>query len=177
LDYRIILVFFYLLGGELLRVVEEVRITRKVLGSFNFTFIALIPNSNKNVTCDEFRPISLCNYVYKIIAKVLAVRLKKLLLDVILEEKFGFLERRQIHEEVGFSWASLHTTILRKLPTMVTKLHLSYKTCSLYVRLILIHVGFSLPFVNWIMDCVSSVSYAILVNGSVSTFFKPSRNL
>jgi hypothetical protein len=71
--------FFDLLGDDLLRVVEEVRTSGKVMGSFNSTFISLIPKVDKLGTFDDFRPISLCNYIYKIISKVLAVRLKKFL--------------------------------------------------------------------------------------------------
>lgn len=35
--------FFYLLGEDLLRVVEEVRVSKKISGNFNEKFIALIP--------------------------------------------------------------------------------------------------------------------------------------
>jgi hypothetical protein len=47
---------FDLLGEDLLRVVEEVRITGKVLGSFNSTFIVLILKVDKCKTSDDFRP-------------------------------------------------------------------------------------------------------------------------
>ena len=43
---------------------------------------------------DEFKPISFCNMIYKIIAKVLALRLKPVLSEIINEEKFGFLNNR-----------------------------------------------------------------------------------
>lgn len=74
---------FALLGGDPLKVVEEVRIFGKVFGSSNSTFIARIPKVNKPRTFDDFKPISLCNCAYKIISKVLFVRLKKLLSDFI----------------------------------------------------------------------------------------------
>jgi hypothetical protein len=47
----------------------------------------------------------------------------------------------------------------------------------LYLRMLLIHVGFSLDMINWIITCVSYVSYAVLVNGSTTYFFVPSRGL
>jgi hypothetical protein len=69
--------------------------------SFNSTFIALIPKKEKHESFDDFRPISLCNCMYIIIAKVRAVRLKGILAGVISLEQFGFLKRRQIHEAIG----------------------------------------------------------------------------
>jgi hypothetical protein len=51
------------------------------------------------------------------------------------------------------------------------------KTNWLYLRLILIHVGFNLFVVNWIMSCVSSVNFSLLINGVASNFFKPTRGL
>lgn len=37
--------------------------------------------------------------------------------------------------------------------------------------------GFPTWFINWIYQCMSSVSYSILLNGSPYGFFKPSRGL
>jgi len=41
----------------------------KVLATFNTTCIALIPKFEYLFILGDFRPISLCNYVYKIIAR------------------------------------------------------------------------------------------------------------
>jgi hypothetical protein len=58
---------------------------------------------------DDFRPISLCNCIYKIIAKIIARRLKPLLSEAISKEQFGFLEGRQIHEAIGVAQEGLHS--------------------------------------------------------------------
>jgi hypothetical protein len=70
------LAFFDIVGNELLEVVEELRMLGKVSGAMNATFIALIPKSDKPDSFGGFRPISLCNLVYKIISKIIATRLK-----------------------------------------------------------------------------------------------------
>jgi hypothetical protein len=172
--------FFDLLGEDLLRVVEEVRTSGRVPVSFNSTFIALIPKVDCPETFEGFRPISLCNCIYKIISKVIVVRLKTVLSEVISPEQFGFLKGCQIHEAIGSTQEGLHTIKTSHMPAAVIKLDLSkaYDRVSwLYLHLLLIHIGFSLPLVKWIMGCVTIVSFAILINGSTSNFFKPSRGL
>ena len=85
--------FYGLIKKDILEVVRESQESGKVLGSINTTLLSLIPKKQKPQTFDEFRPISCCNMIYKIIAKVLALRLKPMLSDIITEEKFGFLNK------------------------------------------------------------------------------------
>lgn len=80
--------------------IEESRVSRKVLSVLNVTFIALIPKKNNTKTFDDYRPISLCNFVYKIKAKILANRFKRICPDFISEEQCGLLHNRQIHHAV-----------------------------------------------------------------------------
>lgn len=49
----------------------------------NFTYIILISETKNHVKASNFRPISLCNMIYKIVSKLLANRLKKILLAII----------------------------------------------------------------------------------------------
>lgn len=172
--------FFDLLGDELLRVVEETRLIRKVLGYFNTTFLAIIPKSDKATPFRDSHPISLCNSVYKIFSKVIIVRLKKVVSKVISAEQFGFLEGRYIHEAIGSAQEVLHSIWQRQLPAVVMKQDLSkaFGQCNwLYLRLLLIHIGFDVQVVNWIMSCVMSVSFAVLINGAASPFFKSGHGL
>ena len=51
------------------RVVEQTRVKGNMLQSFNATFVSLIPKSDSPKSFSEFRPISLYNSIYKIVAK------------------------------------------------------------------------------------------------------------
>ena len=71
--------FFELVGHDLLDMVEETRIRGELINSINSTFMALIPKVNNPSTFSDFCMISLCNLCYKIIAKVIAKRIRPIL--------------------------------------------------------------------------------------------------
>jgi hypothetical protein len=67
--------FYELLGAYLLHVVEEFRRNGMMHLPFNSTFLALIPKKDDPLSFEDFRPISLCNCIYKIVAKLISRRL------------------------------------------------------------------------------------------------------
>ena len=77
------LAFFHHCWGvvkrDVLTMFEEFYLHSKFEKSLNATFIALIPKKNGAFNIRDFRPISLVGSVYKILAKVLANRLKEVL--------------------------------------------------------------------------------------------------
>ena len=75
--------FWGMIKDEVWAIVEESRTSRGVLKAFNATFLALIPKSEGDDAPGKFRPITLCNVIYKIISKFIANRLKPLLLGII----------------------------------------------------------------------------------------------
>lgn len=66
----------------------------------NETYICLISKLKCPQRITEFRPISLCNVLYKIISKVLANKLKKIFPEVIDEAQSVFVPGRQITDNV-----------------------------------------------------------------------------
>lgn len=68
----------------------------KDLSAVNNTFITLVPKCKNPKTPRDFRPISLCNVIMKIITKTIANRIKKILPGVIDEEQNVFVHGRLI---------------------------------------------------------------------------------
>ena len=56
----------------------------------------------------DFRPIDLCNILYKIISKVLANRLKKILPLIIFESQIAFQEDKAISDNILVAFETLH---------------------------------------------------------------------
>jgi len=171
---------YEILGKDILRVVEDSRQSGRIPASINSTFIALIPKIDNPSSLDDFRPISLCNCIYKVISKIIARRIKGILSSNISSEQFGFLKGRQIHEAIGVAQEGLHSMKTSKIKGAVIKIDLSKaydKVNWLFIRLLLTHLGFNINFIRWIMSCISTVSFAVLINGSASPFFHSERGL
>jgi hypothetical protein len=64
--------FWDLVRKEVWEVVEESRASGLVLPTLNATFLTLIPKEERVTNPKKFRPIALCNVIYKIIMKVVA---------------------------------------------------------------------------------------------------------
>jgi len=171
---------FEVLGQDLIQVVEDSRSSGRIPASFNATFIALIPKVDNPTSLNEFRPISLCNCIYKIVSKVIARRLKGILSEHISAEQFGFLEGRQIHEAIGVAQEGMHSLKTQNIKGAILKIDLSKaydKVSWIYIRLLLTHLGFGIDFIRWIMSCISTVSFSVLINGAASPFFHAERGL
>ncbi|XP_040989014.1 uncharacterized protein LOC121236643 [Juglans microcarpa x Juglans regia] len=85
---------------DILKVFAEFHSFMKFEKSLNTTFIALIPKKAGAVEIRDFRPISLVNGIYKIISKVLANRLSRVMERIISPSQNAFVKGRQILDSV-----------------------------------------------------------------------------
>jgi hypothetical protein len=80
-----------------------------LLKEFNHTHLAIIPKIDNPLKVAQFRPISLTNFSYKIISKILANRFKSLLHKIISSNQFAFLQGRPIQDNSILAHELFHT--------------------------------------------------------------------
>ena len=154
-----------------------------LLKKSNHTHICLIPKGKNPESVKDFRPISLCNVIYKIIAKVLANRLKKILPNIISETQSAFVPGRLISDNILIAFETLHHMKLmkgNKQGYMALKLDMSKaydRVKWAFLESIMLQMGFTESWVSMIMECVHTVSYFVLINGEPKGFFHPTRGL
>jgi hypothetical protein len=155
----------------------------KMDASINATNIVLVPKTCNPCSVSDFRLISLCNVVYKIISKVLANRLKGVLPHVISYNQSAFIPGRLITDNILAAYEtmhSMHTRMWSKVGYMGIKLDMSKAYDRVewaFLEAVMNKLGFPERWIKLIMECVKTVSYAIVVNGQPVGCIKPSRDL
>jgi hypothetical protein len=152
----------------------------KIGGGINSTYLALIPKDSNPETFARFRPISLCNASYKILAKLLASRIKPLLKRLISSPQGGFVEGRHILDNVIQVQETIHSSKKRKEKGMLIKLDMANafdRVNRSFLIKVLLSFGFSPHFVQLINACIDNPWIAPLVNGRPSNFFQARRGI
>ena len=175
--------FWDCMGGQLLEMVQNFFNSGTFDHELNRTNICLIPKKVKADKLVDFRPISLCNVIYKVIGKLLATRLKKVLPFIISESQAAFVKGRLISDNILVAHELLHALSSNNkcseefiaLKTDISKAFDRVEWSFLENAMLVL--GFDEKWVNLIMECVKSVRYQVLINGSPYGEIKPSRGI
>ena len=106
--------FWHIVGNDVCSAVLDFLNSGTMLPEINYTHIVLIPKVKSPEKMTDFRPISLCNVIYKIISKVLANRLKIILPQLISPTQSAFVPGRLITDNVLLAYETLHAMHGRK---------------------------------------------------------------
>ena len=162
--------YWDVIGNDIINTVLNVLNSNASVVPLNQTNIALIPKTNSPTKMTEFRPISLCNVSYKIISKVLANRLKPILSTIISENQSAFVPGRLITDNVLVAFEIMHYLKKKegKESYMAIKLDMSkaYDRVEWYfLKKVMERMGFNEKWISLIMNCITIVSYSVLING------------
>ncbi|KAG7549361.1 Reverse transcriptase domain [Arabidopsis thaliana x Arabidopsis arenosa] len=150
---------------------------------WNHTHLCLISKVLKPQRMTDMRPISLCSVLYKIISKIISSRLKVYLPEIVSPTQSAYVAERLVSDNILIAHEIMHS--LHSHPGISTEF-LAFKTdmSKAYDRVewsfleeILIALGFDKKWNSWIMGCVSSVSYSVLINGQPFGYIKPERGI
>ncbi|KAJ0095076.1 hypothetical protein Patl1_15896 [Pistacia atlantica] len=100
--------YWHVVGRSVTAVVLHALNSGSFPSTLNHTFITLIPKKKTPIRVADYRPISLCNVVYKLVAKVLANRLKMVLNDIIGETQSAFVPGHLITDNVLIAYEIMH---------------------------------------------------------------------
>ena len=148
--------------------------------SLNTTFIVLVPKKFEAEDLKDFRPISLVNSLYKLISKVLANRLKKVMSCLVNKAQISFVEGRQILDASLIANEIIDSMVKEKETCILCKLDIekAYDQISWnFLFTVRQQMGFGIKWILWIKWCITTTSFSILVNGSPADFFRSSRGL
>jgi hypothetical protein len=138
------------------------------LESINSSLITLIPKTESPSSANDFRPISLLNSVLKILTKLLANRLQKVILKLVHKNQYGFLKKSSIHDCLGWAFEYLFQYHQSKKEIVVLKLDFEKafdKIEHTTILDILKARGFGKKWIKRIEILLSSGTLAILLNG------------
>ncbi|KAA3481443.1 reverse transcriptase [Gossypium australe] len=156
---------------------------QKEIGDINKTRIVLIPKVDNPKNMAQFRPISLCNVIYKIITKVLVNQMSDILGVCINKAQAMFIPGRLISDNMLIAYEVLHSLKMKKSGrkgNFALKLDISKAYDHVewdFLAGIMKSLGFHDDWIVLIMRCVCSVSYSVSLNGMCSDWFSPSRGL
>lgn len=149
----------------------------------NQTVLVLIPKVPHPSTLAQFRPISLCNVILKIVSKAQANRLKEILPEIISEEQSAFVPGRLITDNIIAAYECLHFMKVKR-PRDKQFCALKLDMMKAYDRIewnylegIMLRLGFNHQWVSSIMRVVSTVTFSVLFNGHRLENFKPTRGI
>lgn len=170
-------------GGEVTIVVLKIVEGTKSAACINDTDLVLIPKVKNLTLLKQFRPISLCNMLYKIASKVVSNRFKQILPDIISPEQSSFVPGRLITDNIITTYECLHFVKRNKAK--------KHQSCALkldmmkaydrvewsYLWAIMLKLGFMERWVDIVMRMVSTVNFSVLFNGKKLEEFCPSRGI
>ncbi|KAK6782003.1 hypothetical protein RDI58_019799 [Solanum bulbocastanum] len=172
---------WHIIKHDLLEVIQAFFCGQMIPKYFSHSCIVLLPKVSNPTKLREFRPISLSNFISKIISKLLSGRLGPILPELISPNQSGFVKGRSISENIMLAQEMIHQI---KKPNIGSNVIIKLDMAKAYDRvqwsytcLVLRKMGFSECFIDMVWRIMANNWYSIIINGKRYGFFKSSRGL
>nr|ABD33261.1 RNA-directed DNA polymerase (Reverse transcriptase) [Medicago truncatula] len=147
----------------------------------NCTYMTLLPKEVNVTSVKNFRPIACCSVIYKIISKILTSRMQGVLNSVVSENQSAFVKGRVIFDNIILSHELVKSYSRKGIsPRCMVKIDLQKAYNSVewpFIKHLMLELGFSYKFVNWVMGCLTTASYTFNINGDLTRPFAAKKGL
>ncbi|XP_071713069.1 uncharacterized protein [Rutidosis leptorrhynchoides] len=172
--------FWAIIKEDLIAAVHGFWVSGEISEGCNSSFISLIPKKTDPVSLSDYRPISLIGSFYKIIAKLLFIRLRKVIPNLVGSEQSAFIRGRNIMDGALIANESYEFLKINRMKILLFKVDFEKAFDSLnweFLDDMMGFMGFGLKWRRWIASCLKTASISVLVNGSPTKEFKLGRGV
>ncbi|KAG7560295.1 Reverse transcriptase domain [Arabidopsis thaliana x Arabidopsis arenosa] len=170
-----------IIGREFVLAVQSFFATGFLPKGINSTILALIPKKSEAKEMRDYRPISCCNVIYKVISKIIANRLKILLPKFIAGNQSAFVKDRLLIENLLLATELVKDYHKDSISTRCAiKIDISKAFDSVqwpFLINVLVAMQFPPVFIHWISLCITTASFSVQVNGDLAGYFQSARGL
>ncbi|PWA61710.1 hypothetical protein CTI12_AA371990 [Artemisia annua] len=155
---------WFFLEVEIVQIFQDFFDDATIPDGMNDSFVCLIPKKDQSEKWTDYRPIGLINCAYKLLSKVLANRIRKVLPDE--ENQCAFVEGRFILDGVmTVSELISDLKLNHSMGLILIDFAKAFDSVSwVFLSKVMSSMGFNSSFCNWVHSCVSSARISVLVN-------------
>lgn len=168
------------IDSDIFSFVSEAINQASISDELNVSKIALLPKTEDRSKIQNFRPISLLNTLYKVVAKIYANRMKPLLHHWILPSQTGFVPNRCILDNIFLAFEAIEWTLKsrQEISMLLLDFEKTYDRVSwAFLKQTMARMGFEDTWIQRVMSLNWNASATIIVNGEQSQPFKLERSV
>ena len=173
--------FWHIIGVDVVKSTQQFFLHNYIMPNLNSNLLILIPKVPGADRLDNYRPIALTNFQFKIITKILSDRLGTIAAKILSTPQRGFILGRSIQDCIMITSEAvnmLHKRTYGNNLAMKIDIRKAFDTINWKF---LIHVlkcfGFNQVFCDWIITILHSAKLSININGKAVGFFTCTRGV